>query len=92
MMASADDEAELADAAEVGEHQDEERRRRRQRAHHDAGAGEPDRALEGLGRRDARAHLLPDPIEDVDAVVDADARHDRDEHHREDVQVPERQR
>ena len=86
------DEAELLDPPEVRQHQDVEGACGRERADQHAGSGTPRGELEGLAQAAAQKDLLLVAEEIVDAVVDPDADHDRDEHHREDAQMPDRQR
>ena len=79
------DEAQLLDAAEVREHEDEEGAAGGEGADGHARARPGGGELEGLSQVAAEEDLLLVAEEEVDAVVDADAHHDGDEHHREDA-------
>ena len=90
--AGAGDEAELFDAAEVGQRQDVEGPGGRQRSQEHPRAGPCRGELQGLLEVSPEEELLLVPEEEVDAVVDPDSDDDGDEHHGEDREVADEQR
>ena len=84
----AGDEAELLDAAELGEHQDTERPGGSEGPEQDPGTGARRGRVESLLRCATEPELLLVTEEEIDPVVDADADQEGYEHHREDGQVP----
>ncbi len=86
------DEAELFDAAEIGQGQHVEGPRGRQRAQENPGAGSGRGEFQGFLQVSPEKQLLLVPEEEVDPVVDPDPDDDRDEHHREQREVPDGQR
>ncbi len=85
------DGAQLLDAAEVGQREDEEGARGGEGPDEHPGPGAGRGQLERLAQVAAEEDLLLVAEEVVDAVVDPDADHDRDEHDREQGQVPDDQ-
>ena len=86
------DEAEVADAAELGGGQDVEGHRRGEGSEQDGGAASRRGTLECADERPPEHALFPIAEQEVDAVVDPETDDDGDEHHGEDRQVADEQR